>query len=315
MNTPNKHFPLSALFGAILAFLFVMAALFAPVISPPSGEDKEYKQVGRKTDFKPHPPSEEAPLGTLPQQKDVFHSLIWGARDALTFSLTVVSLSALFGGLLGAIAGLSGGWVNRIIMRITDTFLTVPLIVGVVFLQQLVNASIVALAEIPDYQMWLRGGLPLAETNALLDFVSMVDPMLVSFLALSWMGYTRMMNASVISVKQEDFVEAARAVGVTFPRLLFKHILPNSFQPLLVMASRDIGNVLILQATLTFLKLGGTSVWGGMIAMGRDWIIGPNGNLFDTWWVYLPATLAVILFGITWNLLGEGLNRVLLFHR
>jgi len=314
MISSQKRISYSAIFGALFAILFIVLAFFAPVLSP-SEDNDACKQVGRRSDFQPHPPSPEAPLGTLPQQIDVYHSLIWGARDALVFSLSVVTISAIFGGLLGAISGMSGGWLNRIILRVTDTFLTIPLIVGVVFLQQLINTSNEVLSGFMNYQLWVRGGDPLAETNALIDFFAVVDPLLVSFLALSWMGYTRMMNASVITVKQEEYIEAARSVGVSSFRLLFRHILPNAFQPLLVMAARDIGNVLILQATLTFLKVGGNSIWGEMLAMGRDWIIGPKGSLFDTWWVYLPATLIVILFSVTWNLLGEGLNQSLLNQR
>ncbi|HWS23792.1 MAG TPA: ABC transporter permease [Anaerolineales bacterium] len=314
MNSTSKKVSYSAIFGGLFALVFIALAVFAPVLSP-SEDNDAFKQVGRRSDFQPHPPSPEAPLGTLPQQIDVYHSLIWGARDALVFSLSVVTISAIFGGLLGAISGMSGGWLNRIILRVTDTFLTIPLIVGVVFLQQLINTSVEALSGYMTYQLFIRGGDPLTETNALINFFEVVDPILVSFLALSWMGYTRMMNASVITVKQEEYIEAARSVGVSQFRLLFRHILPNAFQPLLVMAARDVGNVLILQATLTFLKVGGNSIWGEMLALGRDWIIGPNGSLFDTWWVYLPATLIVILFSITWNLLGEGLNQSLLNHR
>lgn len=315
MSASKTGVRLGFVVGILFAIFFVAVAVLAPVISPMAEDGATFKQVGRKSDFKPHPPSEEAILGTLPQQFDVFHSLVWGARDALKFSFVVVIFSLFFGGLLGAISGLAGGWVNRVIMRVTDTFLTIPLIVGVVFLQQLVMVSIDALTDIPTYQMWMAGGGVEVGTNGLIDFFAKVDPLLFSFLALSWMTYARMMNASVINVKQEEFIEAARSVGVKNSRLLFRHILPNAYHPLLVMASRDLGNVLILNATLTFLKIGGQSVWGELLSMGRDWIIGPKGSLLDTWWVYLPVTIVVIVFSVTWNLIGEGLQRLVIERR
>lgn len=317
MSQSTKGVRFGFIIALILAFGFVLTAVFAQRISPidENGDDPNFKRVGRVTNLKPLPPSESSLLGTLPQQYDVFHSLVWGSRDALTFSFSVVLVSLLIGGVLGSVAGIFGGWVNRIIMRITDAFLTIPLVVGVVFLTQLVSVSVSALTFFPTFAQWQAGGGVEFGTSPLIDFFTKVDPLLFSFMALSWMGYARMMNASVIEVKQEEYIEAARAVGVGNFRILWRHIMPNAYQPLLVMAARDIGNVLILSATLTFLQIGGNSVWGALMARGRDWIIGPRGSLTDTWWVYMPVTAVVILFGITWNLVGEGLKKLVIEHR
>lgn len=317
MSESTKGVRFGFIIALIFALGFVLIAVFAPRISPidEQGDDPNFKRVGRVTNLKPQPPSDTSPLGTLPQQYDVFHSLVWGARDALTFSFSVVFVSLLIGGFLGSLAGIAGGWVNRIIMRVTDAFLTVPLVVGVVFLTQLVSVSVSALTSIPSFADWQAGANIEFGTSPLIDFFTKVDPLLFSFMALSWMAYSRMMNASVISVKQEDYIEAAHAVGVSNFRILWRHIMPNAYQPLLVMAARDIGNVLILSATLTFLQIGGNSVWGSLMARGRDWIIGPKGSLTDTWWVYMPVTAVVVLFGITWNLVGEGLKKLVIEHR
>jgi peptide/nickel transport system permease protein len=90
------------------------------------------------------------------------------------------------------------------------------------------------------------------------------------------------------------------------------HLIPNSIGPAIVLGARDVGSAVILQATITFIGLGGDSPWGALLSMGRNFVIGPGGSLLTHWWVFLPATLVVILFGISWNLIGDGLNDVLM---
>jgi hypothetical protein len=90
-----------------------------------------------------------------------------------------------------------------------------------------------------------------------------------------------------------------------------RHLIPNSIGPALVMTARDVGNAVILQATFTFIGMGGTSAWGLLLSKGKDWVIGPGGDLLTYWWVFLPATLAVTTFGVAWNLVGDGLNEAL----
>jgi peptide/nickel transport system permease protein len=122
------------------------------------------------------------------------------------------------------------------------------------------------------------------------------------------MPYSRMINAIVITLKNTEFIQAARALGANPFRVIFRHLIPNSISPAIVLAARDIGNVVLFQATLTFIRIGGNSPWGELLSMGRNWVIGPNGNLFKYWWVFVPATLAVLLFGIAWNIIGDGLS-------
>ncbi len=125
------------------------------------------------------------------------------------------------------------------------------------------------------------------------------------------MPYARLVNTTVMKIKSKSYIEAARSVGVRNGRIIFRHILPNSISPAIVLAARDVGGMVLLQAVFTFIGLGGDSPWGMLLASGRDWVIGPGGGIFAYWWVFLPATLALILFGIGWNLLGDGLNDVL----
>jgi peptide/nickel transport system permease protein len=131
---------------------------------------------------------------------------------------------------------------------------------------------------------------------------------MLSLIVLSWMPYARLVYSIVITLKQTDFVQAARALGGGAFWIIRKHLLPNSTGPAMVLAARDVGGVVVLQATLTFINIGGDSVWGLMLAQGRNWILGPGGNLFTYWWAFLPPTLAVIVFGVAWNMLGDSLS-------
>ena len=140
-----------------------------------------------------------------------------------------------------------------------------------------------------------------------------VDPILISLIILSWMPFARLVSTMVLTLKNTEFVQAARTIGGSPLWIVRKHLLPNSIGPAIVMAARDVGSAVILQATITFIGLGGDSPspWGTMLSMGRDWIIGSNGDLFTYWWTYLPATLMIMIFGIAWNLLGDGINNAL----
>ena len=112
----------------------------------------------------------------------------------------------------------------------------------------------------------------------------------------------------MLRVKQTEYVEAAKAVGARHIRIIWKHILPNSISPAIVMGTRDIGRMVVIQASLTFIGIGSSSAWATLLNTGKDWIIGPGGNLFTRWWIYLPITLAVVIFGVSWSLLGDEIN-------
>jgi len=298
--------------GLIFAFAFFSISISAPFLSPQTKDDPgPFKQIGDRTDFVPHPPSKKAILGTAPQQFDIFHTLVWGTRDALQFGLLVVFVSMFFGVFYGAIAGSAGGIINSTMMRISDAFLSFPIIAGVVFIQQLVSSTIVAVTKDLTIQQYLAGRAFEINSTPFTEFFAKVDPLIVAMILFSWMSYARITNTRVITLKENEFVQASRALGGRNIWIIRKHLIPNSIAPAIVIASRDIGNVVIMQATLTFLEMGGNSPWGNMLAMGRDWIIGPGGSVFEYWWVYIPVTVTVILFGITWNLLGDGINEIM----
>lgn len=306
------------LLGLFLVLCFVVMALAAPLLSPEDPANPgPIKVVGKPSDFEPHPPSPEAPLGTLSKQVSVYHSLVWGSRSALTFGMTVAAAVAMIGVLIGAASAYFGGIVGRLLMGITDAFLSFPVIAGVVLFQQLITITL--------YNFGIRyftGGVAILITASggfseipedsplLMSILQQIDPVLIAFILFSWMIYARMMHTVVLRIKQTEFIQAARALGASHARIIFRHLIPNAIAPAIVLAARDVGGMVLLQATFTFIGLGGESVWGTLLVSGRDWIITPGG-IFTYWWVFVPTALALILFGIGWNLLGDGLNDAL----
>jgi peptide/nickel transport system permease protein len=300
--------------GVFLVSLLVLVAIAAPLISPnnPKSPGPFMEVPGLSSlDAQPLSPAIVPPLGTLPGQMDVFHALIWGTRDALSFGLVVTTLAAFVGILFGAIAGYAGGVVNMIMMRITDAFLAFPIIAGVVFLSQLWTSAIAAAGGIWDWfnKTWVvMPGNHLSPIQALFEAIS---PLMLILIMFSWMPYARITNVLVINLKHVEFIQAAHAIGARSSRIILRHLLPNSLTPSVVLAARDVGSMVIIQAAFTFIGLDGSSTWGNILAIGRDWILGPGGGVFAYWWVYIPATLAIVLFGIGWNLLGDGLSELL----
>ena len=297
----------------MLILVYVGVAVFAPFLSPNDPKNPgPFLKVGKVTQGQPQPPSEKAVLGMLPFGVDVYHALIWGTRDALLFGLIVTSVTAVFGILYGAVSGFAGNRLGGFMLRIADAFLAFPAIAGFVLLQQLFITSVHALGGFftPQGEVSSFSQQPLQATliQSLLDHV---DPLMLSLIVFSWMPYARLVHSIVLTLKQTEFVQATRALGGSPAWIIRKHILHNSTGPAIVLAARDVGGVVLLQATLTFIQIGGGSTWGQMLAQGRNWIIGAGGSLFRYWWVFLPATLAVMLFGIAWNMLGDSLNDVL----
>jgi peptide/nickel transport system permease protein len=210
--------------------------------------------------------------------------------------LTTALLTALVGVLVGAVSAHVGGWFNNSIMRLTDAFLAFPLIAGVVIFQQLISMT-TPTAENPT-----------GEPNVFTLLFEELDPLVLALILFSWMPHARITNSLVMRLKQADFILASRSLGAGHFRVVFHHLIPNTVSSAVVLAARDIGGMVVLQATLTFIGVVDGSEWGALLAVGRRWIIGAGGNPLQYWWVFIPATLALVLFGVGWNLLGDGLN-------
>jgi len=276
--------------------LFVAAS--APRLAPPDETfgSSAFKVIGKPYDQTPHPPSPEAPLGTLPGQLDIYYTLVWGTRSALRFGLITALSAACLGVVTGAVSGYLGGWINGLVMRITDAFLTFPVIAGVLLFRYILQP--VSPNAPPT---WLQ--------QVMLDLK--LTPVMLTFMLFSWMPYARIINASVTQLKQTEYVLAARSLGARGRRIVFRHMLPNAIPPAIVLLARDVGAMVILDAAFTFVGIGGSVEWGTLLVLGRAWAIGLGGNPLTHWWVFVPTTLALILFGVGWNLLGDGLNRML----
>ena len=300
--------------GLVIVLIFTVVSLAAPLLSPPNKTTQgAFKKVGRSSDLRPHPPSAEAPLGTLPGQLDVYHALIWGTREAMIFGMFVALGAFVFGVFFGTISGYVGGIVNSVMMRIADAFLTFPALAGVVFLQQLVAVTIESLGGTFWFNSDYHGRVVDFQFTPppFAVFLLKVDPILISLILFSWMPVARLVNTLVVTLKNADFIQATRALGGSSPWIIWRHLIPNAISPAIVLAARDVGSSVILQATITFIGLGGSSAWGLLLSLGRNWVIGPGGSLFTRWWVFVAATLAIMLFGIGWNVLGDGLSDML----
>jgi peptide/nickel transport system permease protein len=284
--------------GVLLVGIFVAMALLAPRLAPPTdlANPAEYKIVGRRSDRLPRPPSEQSPLGTASGQIDIYYSVVWGTRAALRFGLIVAGSAAVIGVLVGAVSGYAGGRGSAITLRVTDAFLAFPIIAGVWLFEMAMFPPDIGTDPRPLAAFF-------AEAN--------ITPVMVALIAFSWMPYARLINTGITRLKTAEFVLASQSLGANRRRLIFRHLLPNSLSPAIVLLARDIGGMVILEAAFVFIGLSSGGPWAQLLVNNRNWIIGIAGNPLTYWWVYLPPTIALILFGIGWNLLGDGLNDAL----
>lgn len=307
--------------GVTIVVFFMLVAILAPRLSAPEdpAHPSEFKVLDTRFGSLPQPPSPEHPLGTTfhrvdvplfgiaptqwrAPQLDVYHTLIWGTRSALRFGLMVALTAAVVGVTVGLISGYIGGIPGGLAMRVTDAFLAFPVIAAVWLFDQMLFTP-------PAANPF--GPAPALSPIHLFLQELQLTPILLALIAFSWMPYARITNSLVTTVKSMDFVSAARAMGATDRRIMFRHLLPNVVAPAIVLVARDIGAVIILESALTFVGLRGGTSWGILLVGGRDYIIGLGGNPLAYWWTFVPVALALIFFGVGWNLLGDGLNTLL----
>lgn len=259
-----------AMFSLFWIALMLICALLAPQIAPypKQGEGRN------DADFRLLEPSAKNLLGTDELGRDVLSRVIYGARPAMASSLTVVAVAMLIGVPLGAIAGYFGGWIDEVIMRITDLFLAFPSL--------LLAMAIVSLAG-----------------PSLMNAV-------IALVASWWPWYTRLVRSTTRSLREQYFVEAARSIGVTDAVIITRHILPNTVTPIIVQATIDIGTVILATTSLAFIGLGTQAPdadWGLMIENGRQ-------HLRNAWWYSMFPGGAIFLTVLSFNLLGDTLRDI-----
>ena len=274
--------PLSML-GLVIIVGFILMAVFAPLLAPPEANTRDpYMMPHEGYSPDPQPPRRGHPFGTTEQAFDIYYGIVWGARTALRVGLIIVAVSVAIGIVVGGIAGYYRGRIDEVLMRVVDIFLAFPgLILAVV---------IVAI---------LGPGL----TNVM-----------IALALVGWPGYARLLRGEILSVRERDYVEAARAMGAGDAKIILRHVLPNSIYPVLVVASLDMGSIVVLAAALSFLGLGapvGYADWGQIISLSRNWIIGSGGNAFAYWYTVVFPGAALVLFTLGWNLLGDAFRDIL----
>lgn len=293
----------ASIVGFALITLFILIAIFAPVIAPPVGKDP-YKIPRDGFSGEPKPPGTEWKrnkpeipfwykavtgndkwvhlLGTAQGQYDIFYGIIWGTRTAFRTGFIVVVSTVLIGIIIGSIAAYYGKWVDNLIMRIVDVFMTVPFI-----MMALIMAAVLT---------------PVIGRSLV--------PAILALITFGWMGYARIIRGDILSVKERDFVLAARVSGVKDGRILFRHIMPNAIFPTMVLASLGIGDVVLSFAALSFLGIGteiGYADWGQVLSFARNWIT----SLGQYWYIVVYPGLTLVFFVMGWNLVGDALRDVL----
>ncbi|MGL5088352.1 MAG: nickel transporter permease [Cetobacterium sp.] len=259
-----------ALFGLVILVIIILLALFADQIA-------NYDQVVIKQNLRMRlkPPSSQHWLGTDEFGRDIFARLIHGARVSLKVGMLAVGIAIIIGGFLGSLAGYYGGKLDNIIMRIMDIFLAVPSI-------------LLAIA-----------------------IVSALGPNLLNLMVAvsisSIPRYARIVRASVLSIRDQEFIEAARAIGASDTRIIFRHIIPNSLAPVIVQGTLGVANAILATAGLSFIGLGiqpPAPEWGSMLSGGRQY-------LRYAWWVTTFPGVSIMITILSLNLLGDGLRDAL----
>ena len=258
----------SAVTGFVLVILVVLAAVAAPLVAP--FDPVQYSPADRL-----QAPSLQHLLGTDLYGRDTFSRVVFGARVSLSVSAIAVSIALLIGGTLGAISGFRLGWFDSLVMRLTDVLLAFP-------------AILLAIALLA----FLGGG-----------FWNLTLAIAIVYTA----PFARVARAAVLRVREEAFVEATRALGASAPRILWRHIIPNAFAPLIVEVTLRLAYAILSEASLSYLGLGTPPpdpAWGQMIADGRRTLeLAP--------WASIGPGLAIMVTVLGFNLLGDGLRDIL----
>ena len=259
-----------AMAGLWIMLLLYVVTLLTPLIAPYDPTAQGDIVLSRYL-----PPSSEHLMGTDKFGRDIFSRVLYGSRISLTIGFIAVAISITLGTAVGAAAGYFGGWVDSVLMRFTDMMLSFPRLVLLIV--------VIALFE-PE--VWL----------------------VITVLGLTgWMGTSRIVRGEVLSLREREFVQAARALGMGDTRIILRHIIPNTLAPVIVSATLGIGLTILTEASLSFLGLGvqpPTPSWGNMITDGRD-------ALITAWWIATFPGLAIVFTVIAFNLFGDGLRDAL----
>jgi len=291
--------------GMVILVVFGLIAILAPMLAPPLNAEVNPYQIPRDgfkaepkppmTEWKRNAPKDlpfwygwfdiEQPthvLGTTPGQWDIFYGIVWGTRTAFKTGVVITIAVSVIGVIIGTIAAYYGGAIDNVLMRIIDIFMTVPFIMAALVLSTVLAP---------------RLGRTLAA------------PM-IALISFGWMFYARLIRSNILSIKEKDYVIAARVLGVQDAKIMFRHIIPNAIYPTLVVASMDMGGYVLSFAAFSFLGIGADlsyADWGQLISFSRDWIT----SLDVYWYTVIYPGFALFLFVLAWNLLGDAIRDVM----
>jgi len=259
-----------ALAGLAVMLLLYLVTLVTPLIAPYDPAEQGNIILSRYL-----APSLQHLMGTDKFGRDIFSRVLYGARISLSIGFIAVGISITLGTLIGALSGYFGGIVDGILMRLTDMMLSFPRLVLLIVVIALFDSSIYLVVII----LGLTG----------------------------WMGTARLVRGEVLSLREREFVQAARALGMGDWRIIFRHVIPNTMAPVIVSATLGIGQTILTEASLSFLGFGvqpPTPSWGNMVADGRD-------ALINAWWIATFPGIAIVVTVVAFNLLGDGLRDAL----
>lgn len=266
-----------AMIGLFLVIFYLLVAVSAPWIAPPERNQSDpYKLRLHFRDELVPPGTGDYKFGTGQSGIDLYRGTVWGTRISIVMGLSITLAGALIGTILGGVAGYFGKWVDEAIMRITDIFLAMPVLV-----------------------------LAMAVTTALGSGLFNIG---LALTIVWWPSYTRLVRGVVLSIRENQYVEAARSVGASDWRIITRHILPNSLSPIMVQMTLDVGTVILLSAALSFIGFGAGgsnfAEWGNLVSQGQPY-------MQRAWWPVTIPGLAIFGFALGFNLLGDGLRDLL----
>jgi peptide/nickel transport system permease protein len=254
-----------AVAGGIVVIALFLVAVFAPAISPYNPDNIDRRHILEA-------PGRGHLFGTDDLGRDVLSRMIFGSRISLAVGFVAVGISTLIGMVLGALSGYYGGWLDRIVMRFIDIMLSIPTFFLILAVIAFIGPSI--------WNIMVIIGLT------------------------SWMGVARLVRAEFLSLKEREFVLAARAIGAGDFRIIFRHIMINSMAPVLISAILGVAGAVLVESALSFLGLGvqpPTPSWGNILTLGKD-------NIEIAWWLSVFPGLAILVTVLGYNLLGEGIQ-------
>lgn len=254
-----------AVIGISIVLISVIIAISAQWITP-------YNPIAVDLKNKLLQPSAQHVFGTDDMGRDVLSRVLSGTKVSLLSAFIIISISMAFGTIIGVISGYAGGWVDDILMRLTDIFLAFPAFILAMAISATLGASL---------------------QNAL-----------IAISTVWWPWYARLVRGQVLAIRKLEYVQAAETVGVRPVQIIWRHILPNAFGPVIVQGTLDVGNAILLTASLSFIGLGAqppTPEWGAMVSVGRLYFL-------SYWWVPTMPGLAILICVVGFNLLGDAIR-------